>query len=383
MKKGGTVRLKERLGGWSRKRKAVFGCGAIVLLLMCGVCGLSVVLQSRSDDTATTQTQTTGTIVTTGRPTSTPKPTNTQRPSRTPIPTNAPMATRTPRSTNTPRPTLTNTATPDPSIIAKEASEFYDKMLAIFSPAEAAGERVAKHAETSRDMVALYRLAQTAADAWDGAQRAILALRPSAPALVEARDLLWTSARRKNDAYKALMRYIDSSKTSDMADFQEKMEDSNRFMFSGMARIIPLLPPGYLDGSSQTSEPTHAPQAEPVGEKLYIVDVPSLLGKDAWEIHGILTATHGEPRVFVEAEGDDFGTMSWLFEVERIIFGFDYLEDGRIDEDVLIVMGAKEDGHTVESVLNAANLVLDSSEYDIRINPMGEMETISLWISRK
>ncbi len=109
-----------------------------------------------------------------------------------------------------------------------------------------------------------------------------------------------------------------------------------------------------------------------------IIDIPSLLGKDAFEIREIVAEELGEPSVDREPTEEHFGTLNWTVEEHNFLFGFDYWTDGSIAE-ALIIDGFREYGHTEEDVLRAGNLDPDSPDYTIQINPLDTEEAISIW----
>lgn len=131
---------------------------------------------------------------------------------------------------------------------------------------------------------------------------------------------------------------------------------------------------------------TEIKELEVETEKANILfDIPSLLDKNAWEIKDIL----GEPSIFYEPTGSEFGTLSWIKEIKNtknsLMFGFDFYKDGSIAENTLILTSAREEGEpniTLDDVLEAGNLDKDSDEYTIEIKTQKD-EMINLWIIKK
>lgn len=117
-----------------------------------------------------------------------------------------------------------------------------------------------------------------------------------------------------------------------------------------------------------------------------VFDVPALLGKNAFEIKEILGVKYGEPISFWEPGEGMFGPVSggmswWIDDESRIIFSFEYWEDGSVNNNILFLGGAREDGHTVESVLRAGNLRQDDQNYKVEINPLATVEMIDILVS--
>lgn len=116
-------------------------------------------------------------------------------------------------------------------------------------------------------------------------------------------------------------------------------------------------------------------------------NVPLLLNKNAFQVKEILLQEYGEPISFWEpAEamfGPSPGAMSWLNEEMGIIFSFEYWPDGSINNQTLFLGGAKEQGHTVNSVLEAGNLEQTNQNYKIEINPLNIDEMVDIWITPK
>lgn len=130
-------------------------------------------------------------------------------------------------------------------------------------------------------------------------------------------------------------------------------------------------------------QPSDTPQPTPTREPAIpetLIDIPALLGKDAYEVREIVTDRLGEPSVDSKppAEGD-FGTLGWTVEEYEVMFGFDYLADGRI-LDALILTGFGEYGHTEEDLLRAGNLDRYSPKYSVFVDRYGSAEVIDIWV---
>ena len=104
----------------------------------------------------------------------------------------------------------------------------------------------------------------------------------------------------------------------------------------------------------------------------FVIDVPSLFGKDAQTVRVMMEAQHGKPYVFKQPSTEALGTLTWT--VEGLRFGFDFYQDGRIGpkrEGTFVLVGLEEDGHTGDSVLRAANLRRNSDDYVLDIDAVG------------
>lgn len=109
-------------------------------------------------------------------------------------------------------------------------------------------------------------------------------------------------------------------------------------------------------------------------EKTYY-DIPSLIDKDAFEIKEILESSIGEPETFTEPSGEFFGTLGWTIMIEgtknSLMFGYDYYEDGKIDENILVLTGIIEENEplfTIEDVIRSGNLDVSSTDYKVDIH---------------
>jgi hypothetical protein len=109
-----------------------------------------------------------------------------------------------------------------------------------------------------------------------------------------------------------------------------------------------------------------------------VFDIPPLLGKSAREVTEILNQTHKTTDVLTEGES---GTIDWMDDEHKLLFGFDYNKEGDVTDGILFLTGTREDGHTENSVLKAGNLDRYASEYEIKINPLGEKEVVVIWVS--
>ncbi len=109
-----------------------------------------------------------------------------------------------------------------------------------------------------------------------------------------------------------------------------------------------------------------------------VFDIPAILGLNAFEIINTLTEIYGEPNLFIEPINDIFGTVVWTDNNAKIQLGFDYYLDGTIADNALTITGAREDGHTVNSVLQAGNLQRNAENYRIE-DESGDL-LINIWV---
>lgn len=134
-----------------------------------------------------------------------------------------------------------------------------------------------------------------------------------------------------------------------------------------------------------TAEKTVKEEAEE--EKEFIINIPSLIGKDAYQIKESL----GEPTIYNEPYTDEelgevFGTLSWNIEIEDtgnvLMFGYDYYSDGSIADDVFVFTAFKEEGKSLMryDVLEWGNLEAFSDNYNIETKK-NTVDIMELWIS--
>ena len=147
--------------------------------------------------------------------------------------------------------------------------------------------------------------------------------------------------------------------------------------------LEPTDTPEATSTPTPTATPVPTPTPEPTPETVHItepiVDIPALLGKDAFAIRDTLTDSLGEPTTDVAPTQERFGTLAWIISDQNVIFGFDYLFDGSIEE-ALIITGFREFGHSTSDILLAGNLDPDSPQYDLLINPLGTENAIDIWV---
>lgn len=121
-----------------------------------------------------------------------------------------------------------------------------------------------------------------------------------------------------------------------------------------------------------------------------LYDVGSVVGMDAFEIIEVFTEKYGEPSTLSEPEYDFhgidiFGTANWKNEEKNIWVGFDYWDDGTIDDNVLFITAfTNETKYTVDNVLNMTNLSKSNNEYRLEIKSDGTTsEIINIWVELK
>lgn len=196
---------------------AILVGGALALCMICGV-----IANLSGDKTPTPVSVAEGQA--TAAPVAQAKATKTPRPSATPKP------------SATPRPTAT--ATPDPK---EEAQAVQLLVMTIMEPGDQATERVKKAlGATSPNIFVIYETGKAAAETWKVVRGHLYKVRPVNPNLKDAVESLQLCAMKREDAYRALMTWCDSQKTSDVAKFKEAMESSDAYMLRGLAIIIAL-----------------------------------------------------------------------------------------------------------------------------------------------
>ncbi len=147
--------------------------------------------------------------------------------------------------------------------------------------------------------------------------------------------------------------------------------------------------------TSQVAEAVEEPEEV---EEDFVIDIPSLLGKDAFEVKEVLKESLGEPTTFREPEefteeetelyGEPFGTLSWNIEIEEtgnvLMFGYDYYADGSIADNVFIIWAFKEQGESVMhgEVLKWVNLERFHDDYSIETKN-NTLDMVELWIEPK
>ena len=176
-------------------------------------------------------------------------PTETSTLTLTPTRTLTPTQTLTPTVTLTPTRTLTPTQTltpvPTVDVVAVEAREFQAFVEGKWELGEAVDKEVQKLVKAmsegeSADLVGLYQLAKRGRDTWRQIASDVYQYTLSAKQLKEAQEHLMQSAMFRNDAYKKLMVYLDSGKTSDLAEYKENWDTSERYMISGLTEVLVL-----------------------------------------------------------------------------------------------------------------------------------------------
>ena len=116
-----------------------------------------------------------------------------------------------------------------------------------------------------------------------------------------------------------------------------------------------------------------------------VFDVESIIGMNAFEIIEVFTEKYGEPSTLSEPEYDFFGTVNWTDEETILMFGFDYWDDGTIDENIIVVTAFKTNhDYAVDNILNMTNLNKSDNKYNINIKKDGTTsETINIWVELK
>lgn len=185
--------------------------------------------------------------------TSTPEPTVTAVPTGT----SAPTATATAVPTGTPNATATPTPAPTPTPdMATTAAAFHAEVLPIFQAGEEADAyvQVIIGSEGS-SLLDVYEAAKLAAETWEQVKFTFYTMRAATPDLDRAADEFGLAASYKEDAYRTLLRWTDTQRTSDLALYKEQTADAQSAMFRGLAIIGTL---GGLPAQSATPTPEPA-----------------------------------------------------------------------------------------------------------------------------
>ena len=145
-------------------------------------------------------------------------------------------------------------------------------------------------------------------------------------------------------------------------------------MYAPMRILAVLALMGLVISCDQRGQesPTSDSTAERSAAHPFVIDTPSLLGKDAQKVRKMMEAQHGKPYVFKQPSTEALGTLTWT--VEGMRFGFDFYQDGQIGPKragTVVLVGLEEDGHTVDSVLRAANLSRNADDYVLDIDAVG------------
>ena len=134
--------------------------------------------------------------------------------------------------------------------------------------------------------------------------------------------------------------------------------------------------------SKEDAEPSPTLSALP---QSFIVDIPSLLNKDAQQVKTMMEAHHGAPDyAYSKPSKGTPGTMAWT--VQSFQFGFLYYQNGDIGskrEGRLAFRGFPQAGHTVEGMMQAGNLIKDSRDYVLEINDFEDLIEIIIIPVRK
>jgi hypothetical protein len=116
-------------------------------------------------------------------------------------------------------------------------------------------------------------------------------------------------------------------------------------------------------------------------------DIPSLIGKDVYQIKEILEKDIGKPDIYNEPTEDMFGTLNWTKMIgnskNALMFGYDFYKDGSIADNILILTGVIGEGEpvfTIQDVIRAGNLKEDDPNYTIEIHRDDEIYK-NIWIT--
>ncbi len=116
-------------------------------------------------------------------------------------------------------------------------------------------------------------------------------------------------------------------------------------------------------------------------EKTMIVDIPSLKGKDAFEILDLLIEEYGEPnpkglvevlKEFRDINDPSFETVNWIDIKHGYNFTFNFWTDGSLArEDSYYIIGYKNKNHTLDEIFELTNLEEESQEFIYKITDLG------------
>lgn len=104
------------------------------------------------------------------------------------------------------------------------------------------------------------------------------------------------------------------------------------------------------------------------------IDIPSLLGKHAQQVKGMMGAKHGAPTYFIESSKGDPGIVAWT--INGLLFKFYYYQNGDIGMDrdgMFKFRGFPQGGRTVAGMMRAGNLIKDSRDYVLEIDDFEDL----------
>lgn len=160
--------------------------------------------------------------------------------------------------------------TPTPDLEAaresqrEAAREFQRKVLAVLEEGDVASKSVAQVAPTN--VIELYRRAKSAHETWKEVRWMLYALEREAPAkpLKKSMDSLSVATMRREDAFKAVMVYLDTRAPSEMVKYQELMERADQLTLAGLIGMVKyLVEIGALTATEPMTGITATPSATP------------------------------------------------------------------------------------------------------------------------
>ncbi len=140
-----------------------------------------------------------------------------------------------------------------------------------------------------------------------------------------------------------------------------------------------------FNNNQQNNENPVIPEIEEE-EKEEIIDIPSLEGKDAFEILDVLIAKYGEPETTIsyqqglvevlkemrDQENPTFETVTWVDIKYGYNFTFNFWTDASLGrEDSYYITGHKNKGNSLEEIFGLLNVPRDSNDFVIEITDLG------------